>query len=136
VMANTSASLNWVSGRVTSGSSAERHQVEDDHHRGRRATRTCRLPSSPHRGVLPLAARAPPPDRSGAARGGDGGVTGNERAEGRRPGQGTRHGHRDLQVRGVADLRRPTTRGGQPRKASNPVLPHPQPFRRWGVVAE
>ena len=61
--------------------------------------------------VLPEPAGAPPPDRSKAVRGGDGGLRDrHERAQGRCPGQGPRRGHRDLQVRGVTDMRRPGSR--------------------------
>ena len=66
------------------------------------------IPKLRGRVVLPVPARAATPGRSGVVRRRDGGLRHrHQRAQGRRPGQGTGCGHRDLQVRGVADLRRP-----------------------------
>ena len=62
--------------------------------------------------VLPLAAGTTPPDRPGAVRGDHGGLRHRRiDAQGRRPGQGPGRGHRYLQVRGLADLRRPRRAG-------------------------
>ena len=79
-------------------------------------------PEAADRVVLPVAAGAAPPGRSGPVRGGDGGLPARRlHPQGRRPGQGARRRHRDLQVRGVPDLRRPRRRGRR--------LPRPQPGR-------
>ena len=78
-------------------------------------------PEAADRVVLPVAAGAPAAGRPGAVRGGDGGLPARRLdPQGRRPGQGAGRRHRDLQVRGVADLRRPRRRGRR--------VPRP---RRW-----
>ena len=80
--------------------------------------------------VLPLAARAAPAGRPGAVRGDHGGLPARRLdPEGRRPGQGAGRRHRDLQVRGLADLRRPR-RGGRrvPATGRWPSQPFPYVF--------
>ena len=78
-----------------------------DHGRGSGAAD----PEAAHRVVLPVAAGAAPPGRPGVVRGGHGGLPARRLdPQGRRPGQGARRRHRHLQVRGVADLRRPRHR--------------------------
>ena len=68
--------------------------------------------------VLPGHPRAAAADRPGAVCGGDGGLRARGlHPRGRRPGRRAGDRLRDLQVRGVADLRRPG-RGGRPRSAS------------------
>ena len=61
--------------------------------------------------VLPVDPRAPPPDRPGPVRGGDGGLRPRRLdPQRRRPGRRARRRLRHLQVRGVSDLRRRSTR--------------------------
>ena len=75
-------------------------------------------PEAAHRVVLPGAARAAPPGRSGVV-GGDHDRLHHRHldAEGRRPGQGARLRHRGVEVDGVADLRRDRRRR---RRAAHP----------------
>nr|RZI35188.1 hypothetical protein BJQ95_02432 [Cryobacterium sp. SO1] len=90
----------------------QRHPIQDvDDHRRRPRPED---PEAPCRVVLPCPARAAPTGRPGVVRGRDGGLRPRRlNPQSRRPGQGPRRGHRDLQVRGVSDLRGPGRGGGR-----------------------
>ena len=74
---------------------------------------------------FPSPVGATPPHRPGVVRGDHGGLRHrHQRAQGRQPGPGPGRRHRHLQVRGVADLRRPRRAGRRLRR------PHPGRDRR------
>ena len=111
------------------GRPAQRHRAQDADH-DQAGDLELRIPKLRAGSFFPSPARAAPPDRSGAVRGGDGGLRARRLdPQGRRPGQGAGRRHRDLQVRGVADLRRPG-RGGRrvPRTGAWPSTPFPYVF--------